>query len=86
MNLTVYDPINLNKPVIKERSILYNLPPIGIGTIYVESLSSYVIRLAEKHSVRTKILTSSKISPDFIYKKPYGNKSFISGSLLLNPS
>ncbi|MBT2643432.1 TniQ family protein [Bacillus sp. ISL-41] len=33
------------------RSALYNLEPIGIGTPYVESLTSYISRLALKHNV-----------------------------------
>lgn len=33
------------------RSLLYSLEPIGVGTAFVESLSGYVARLAEAHSV-----------------------------------
>jgi len=36
---------------ITERSRLYCLEPIGIGTAVVESLSGYAERLAEAHAV-----------------------------------
>src|SRR5215831_1468278 len=36
---------------ITERSRLYSLAPIGIGTAFVESLSGYAERLAEAHAV-----------------------------------
>ena len=35
------------------RSNLYSLKPIGVKTPYIESLTSYIMRLAEAHSVRT---------------------------------
>jgi len=36
-------------PMIPERSRLYSLCPIGMGTSQVESLTGYVSRLAEAH-------------------------------------
>ncbi|MBD2731462.1 TniQ family protein [Nostoc sp. FACHB-892] len=54
---------NLEKPVIPQRSRLFPLEPIGIGTIYVESLSGYVARLAEHHSTTTEQLILSQILP-----------------------
>ena len=38
-------------PDISERSLLYSLKPVGIGTAQVESLGGYVARLAEAHNV-----------------------------------
>lgn len=38
-------------PLPPPRSLLYALEPIGVGTAFVESLSGYVARLAEAHSV-----------------------------------
>ena len=35
--------------IIPERSRLYSLNPIGIGTPQVESLTGYIARLAEAH-------------------------------------
>jgi hypothetical protein len=48
--------IELSRPVIPPRSRLYCLPPIGVGTALVESLSGYAARLAQAHCVRTGTL------------------------------
>jgi hypothetical protein len=45
-----------------ERSRLYSLPPIGIGTAFVESLSGYVERLADAHAVSVGSLAGKEIS------------------------
>ncbi|EMS70529.1 TniQ family protein [Ruminiclostridium cellobioparum] len=45
-------------------SHLYNLKPIGIGTPYVESLTSYIKRLAEAHSVSVGTLIRKELIPD----------------------
>lgn len=37
---------------------LYNLEPIGIGTPYVEGLTSYIVRLADAHCVTTGTLNT----------------------------
>jgi hypothetical protein len=42
---------DLTEPAVAEPSLLYTLRPCGLGTPYVESLSSYVVRLAEAHVV-----------------------------------
>ncbi|WP_088104112.1 TniQ family protein [Halalkalibacter urbisdiaboli] len=52
-----------------DRSILYNLEPIGIGTPYVESLSSYITRLAEAHCIYTGTIISKVYAP--LLKKEY---------------
>lgn len=54
---------DLEKPNIPPRSLLYHLEPIGVGTPYVESLTGYVARLAETHSVVTGMLILSEIAP-----------------------
>ena len=41
----------LSAPVQARTSLLYALTPCGLGTPYVESLASYVTRLAEAHVV-----------------------------------
>ena len=41
----------LSEPVQPRPSLLYALTPCGLGTPYVESLASYVTRLAEAHVV-----------------------------------
>jgi AraC-like DNA-binding protein len=45
------------------RSRLYNLEPIGIGTANVESLTSYISRLAEAHSVSPACLVTRECYP-----------------------
>jgi hypothetical protein len=42
---------DLSEPVRPRPSLLYALTPCGLGTRYVESLASYVTRLAEAHVV-----------------------------------
>ncbi|MGJ9386078.1 TniQ family protein [Salipaludibacillus sp. CF4.18] len=54
-----------------ERNILYNLKPVGIGTPYVESLTSYITRIADAHCVLTGDIISR------IYA-PYLNKEYLS--------
>jgi len=46
-----------------ERSILYNIEPIGKGTPLVESLTSYITRLADAHCVLTGDLISMVYAP-----------------------
>lgn len=48
---TLYDHWDLEMPNIPERSLLYSLNPVGIGTPHVESLRGYVARLAEAHDL-----------------------------------
>ncbi len=45
------------------RSTLYALVPIGMGTPLVESLTSYITRLAEAHSVFSGLLMQKVIVP-----------------------
>ena len=45
-DLTIYNSWNITIPAIPARSRLFQLEPRGIGTPYVESLTSYIVRLA----------------------------------------
>lgn len=56
----LWSPEKLQLP---ERSRLYHLPPVGIGTPLIESLTSYITRLAESHSVLPSVLISKEITP-----------------------
>jgi len=47
----LFDSWTLSRFPIPPRSLLYGFEPIGVGTAFVESLSGYVARLAEAHSV-----------------------------------
>jgi transcriptional regulator with XRE-family HTH domain len=60
-----------------ERTFLYNIEPIGIGTPYVESLTSYIIRLADAHCVKTGTLISRIYAP--YLQKDYLTKISIRG-------
>jgi endogenous inhibitor of DNA gyrase (YacG/DUF329 family) len=59
----VYADWDLQRPAIPSRSRLYALEPIGIGTPGTESLTSYVSRLAEVHSVRVRELMMHELLP-----------------------
>lgn len=55
-NLEIYEQWSLEFPTIPTRSRFYHLEPIGIGTPIVESLSSYICRLALAHCVSPGVL------------------------------
>src|SRR5258708_39216067 len=54
---------DLEEASVPPRSRLYHLEPIGVGTHYAESLTSYIIRLAGAHRVLPKILVTHEILP-----------------------
>ncbi len=54
---------DMSIPAIPSRSQLYNLAPQGLGSPYVESLSSYVCRLAHEHHVQVGTLIQYSIAP-----------------------
>ncbi len=58
-----YDEWDLSPLLMPPRSTLYALQPIEMGTPLVESLSSYVTRLAEAHCVFSGLLMSKVIVP-----------------------
>ncbi|PLR83036.1 hypothetical protein CVD25_09950 [Bacillus canaveralius] len=71
------------------KSQLYNLEPIGIGTIYCESLTSYLVRLSQAHSVNLGTLLNKVVAPAL--KKEYvlnsamfGGNRFFDGAKALN--
>src|SRR5205807_5221682 len=51
------------KSTLPKRSYLYHLQPIAVGSAYVESLTGYVARLAEAHSVATGALLALELRP-----------------------
>ncbi|MDJ0636873.1 MAG: TniQ family protein [Xenococcaceae cyanobacterium MO_188.B29] len=61
-DLEIYGSCDLEKPKIPPRSRLYYLEPIGIGTPYVESLTSFLMRLANAHSLEVNTLVAREIS------------------------
>lgn len=60
-----------------ERSCLYSIVPIGIGTINVESLSSYISRLADAHCVTVGDIMTHLIAPEL--DKKYINSMVFKG-------
>ena len=61
-DLEIYESCDLEKPKFPPRSRLYSLEPVGMGTPHVESLTSYIARLAEAHCVTPRILIEREIS------------------------
>ncbi len=58
-----YPEWDVSIPAIPPRSRCYHSTPIGVGTAWVESLTGYVARLAEKHHVLPKTLITHEILP-----------------------
>jgi len=54
--LWTYDAWDTSPPVLPRPTRLYSLTPIGVGTPMVESLTGYVVRLAEAHCVSAGLL------------------------------
>ena len=54
---------DLSDVALPPRSRLYNLDPVGLGTGFVESLTSYFCRLAEAHSVSAGVLNHRELLP-----------------------
>jgi len=55
--------MNPRLPPMAPRTRLYHLEPIGVGTPVVESLTGYVMRLAEAHCVSTSALVTGEVLP-----------------------
>lgn len=71
------------------RSILFNLEPFGMHTGLIESMTSYIIRLSEKHSVNVGDLVNQLIIPglekEYLYRSTiYGGNSFFESSKTIN--
>lgn len=59
----LYPAWELTPPPLPPRSRLYRLAPAGVGTAEVESLTSYIIRLAAAHAVETGTLFARELVP-----------------------
>lgn len=68
-DVAVLDLWDLRRPPLPPRSRLYCLPPVGIGTPTVESVTGYVARLAATHSVTVRRLVVSELLP--LLGRPY---------------
>lgn len=60
-----YQSWDFSSDILPERSILYSLEPIGVGTPLVESLNSYLIRLASIHKTNVWDFIHNYIAPLF---------------------
>jgi hypothetical protein len=61
--LKVCEMWDVMPPELPPRSRLYHLPPIGVGTPHVESLTGYAARLAAAHNVRLSVLVIHELLP-----------------------
>ena len=59
----IYPFWDLTPPAIPARSLLYPLEPVGVGTVEVESLSSYALRLAAAHCLPLAALFDEIVAP-----------------------
>lgn len=73
-----YELLELDEKPVFERSYLYSLEPIGIGTIYTESLTSYISRLANKHNITVYNLITKIILYVCLVKKNLPAPAFYS--------
>ncbi len=79
MQVTTNYPLLRNEtPPLPERSSYYHLEPVGAGTAFVESLTSYISRLAAAHCVSIATLYEYTIVPSL--KKHYLSAPEHSGS------
>lgn len=67
--LTIYPTLDLTLPSVPQRSHLYSLVPIGVNMPYVESLTSYICRVASAHSISFGSFFEYLIVPSL--RKPY---------------
>ena len=56
-----YETWDGGNPLLPPVTYLYHFPPIGLGTPMVESLTGYIVRLAEAHCVSAGVLYSKAI-------------------------
>jgi len=65
-----FDSWDLTPAPLPPRSRLHSIPPIGIGTPLVESLTGYMIRLAASHAVRVSDLIEHELRTGVSYYHP----------------
>src|SRR5260370_14361919 len=63
MPLSPYQSWDLTSLIIPPRTRLIPLEPLGVGTAYIESLTSYTCRLAQVHSITVGKLFNHEIGP-----------------------
>lgn len=63
MNTTQFPIWESTWPKLPPRTRLFNLEPVGLGTAYVESLTSYIVREAAEHQVPSWVIVARDIAP-----------------------
>lgn len=63
--LTIYEMWEVAAPSLPARSRLYPIEPLGLGSLLSESMTSYIARLAEAHSVPTGIFVAGELLPHY---------------------
>jgi hypothetical protein len=74
VNLRPFDKIELKRPHLAPASRLYHLEPLGLGTPFVESLTSFTVRLASAHCVTTGVLTAEiarQVDKPYLFERGY---------------
>ena len=60
----VYESWNLgSSAALPQRTYLYHMRPLGIGSMLVESMTGYIARLAEAHDVSPAMLLNRELLP-----------------------
>lgn len=62
-------------PTPLHHSRLFSLEPLGLGTPFIESLTSYITRLADAHSVHLLLLIQDELFPQ-LFKLSHGYDGF----------
>lgn len=78
---TICELWEAESPVYPPHSRLYHLDPVGVGSPMVESLTSYVMRLAEAHSVHPYVLVRKQILPLLNWPSFYKDDHLVHGRL-----
>ncbi|KAM3090826.1 TniQ family protein [Phormidesmis sp. 146-12] len=68
-DLPSYESWDLTFPALPPRSRLFSLVPFGVGTAMVETLPSYLVRLAEAHCVPTPILIRYELAFRYVFNQ-----------------
>jgi hypothetical protein len=79
--------VRIESTEVPERTALAQLKPLGLGTMHVESLSSYFQRLADQHDVSPKVIAREFVLPRLgfnnrvgeVQTDRYWRSSFFSG-------
>ena len=82
--LVTYSSWDLEIPLIPARSRLYCLDPLLLGTPYVESLTSYIARLAEAHCLSTGMLVKGVLVPLWNKTSRKHTKPFVDWAVDIN--